>query len=233
MQLNKYLALSGVCSRRNALIVIKQGEIFVNGHSITEPFYLVKPHDVVMYKKKIIKPEQKIYVMLNKPDGYITTLYDPHHKKTVYELVKSVSRERIYPIGRLDQDTTGVLLVTNDGELTQKLSHPRYEVSKIYHVLLDRPLIQADLERIRKGLSLRDGRIVPDRVFYIAGKTKKHIGVELHSGKKRIVRRMFGYLEYNVISLDRVSYAGLTKRRLAIGKWRHLTMAEVQKIKKM
>lgn len=233
MQLNKYLALGGVCSRRHALIYIEQGEVTVNDIVVTKPFFRVKEGDVVKFKKRVVKPEKHVYFILNKPKGYVTTLFDPYHQKTIYELMQMATKERIYPIGRLDQDTTGVLLVTNDGQLAQKLSHPSYEIKKIYHVALDRPLVEEDLYKLRRGAMLRDGRIVPDRVFYVAGKSKKYVGIELHSGKKRIVRRLFHHYGYNVQILDRVSYAGLTKRKLPIGTWRKLTTAEIRTLKQL
>ena len=228
--LTKYLAHSGLCSRRNALEVIKSGDIAVNGKTVRDAAFRLEPHDIVTYKTKPIKPEKKIYLALNKPKDYITTLYDPYHSKTIFELIKTATKERLYPVGRLDRETTGIILITNDGELTQKLAHPKHEVTKVYHVILNKPLHKDDLEKIRNGIHLYDGKIAADRTYYVAGKPKHHIGIEIHSGKNRIVRRILKHLGYNVIQLDRVAYAGITKKGLPVGKWRFLTEAEIEKL---
>lgn len=234
MPLNKYIAHCGVCSRRDAAALVKEGKIKVNGEVITEPGHKVNPDDEVkMQGKKLFLAHNLVYILLNKPKDYITTLDDPQGRKTVLELVKGATNERIYPIGRLDRNTTGVLLLTNDGELTQKLSHPSYEVRKMYEVRLDKPLTKADFDRILKGVTLEDGTIYVDALAYADSKDKSIVGIELHSGKNRIVRRIFEALGYDVRNLDRVMFANLTKKNVDRGKWRFLKDKEVRLLKFM
>ncbi len=232
IQLTKYLANCGLCSRRKAEELIKSGQISVNNFVITNPAHRISATDAVRHKKKLVKPEQKVYILLNKPKNYVTTVSDPHHTKTVLELVKKASPVRLYPVGRLDKDTTGLLLITNDGELAQNLSHPKHEIKKIYHVVLKTPLDEKHLKRIKMGIKLYDGRIKADRAYYIKDKPKTHIGLAIHSGKNRIIRRIFIALGYKIKSLDRVRYAGLTKRGLLPGNWRFLTKKEIETLQK-
>lgn len=232
MRLNKYIAHCGICSRRQAAEYIKEGHVSVNGEVMKEPFYQVKKNDKVQFKDKPVKPEgRKVYILMNKPKNYITTLSDEKGRKTVMDLVKDKIEERIFPIGRLDRATTGLLLLTNDGELTKKLSHPSHQVKKVYHVVLDKPLTKADLEKIRTGLMLDDGPVAVDGVDYAQGAPKTEVGIEIHIGRNRIVRRIFEHLGYEVQKLDRVYYAGLTKKDLPRGFWRHLTEQEVIMLK--
>jgi 23S rRNA pseudouridine2605 synthase len=234
MPLNKYIAHCGVCSRRDAAILVKDGKIKVNGEVISEPGHKVEPDDEVKLQgKKLFLAHNLVYILLNKPKDYITTLDDPQGRKTVLELVKGATNERIYPIGRLDRNTTGVLLLTNDGELTQKLSHPSFEVRKMYEVKLDKPLTKADFDKILKGVTLEDGTIYVDALAYADSKDKSIIGIELHSGKNRIVRRIFEALGYDVRNLDRVMFANLTKKNVDRGKWRFLKDKEVRLLKFM
>ncbi len=227
MQLNKYIAHAGICSRRKATELIKAGNVTVNNKLITEPGYKVQLGDVVSIEGKIIKPEKKVYILLNKPKDYITTVADERGRKTIMALIGPAIKHRLYPVGRLDRNTTGLLLVTNDGELAQRLMHPRYEVKKTYHVVVDKNIQSDDIRRIRQGVTLEDGNVAVDRISYIAGKRKSQVILELHSGKYRVVRRIFEYLGYTIIKLDRVAYAGLTKRGLPVAKWRFLTDKEI------
>jgi len=229
--LNKYLSNAGICSRRKAVEYIKKGLVTVNGIIIKEPGYKVILKDKVAFKNRIIKGEQKLYMLINKPKDYITTTVDPKGRRTVIDLIRGNVNARIYPVGRLDRMTTGVLLLTNDGDLAQKLAHPKYEVKKIYSVRLDRPLKSDDLTAVYKGIVLKDGLIKADKINYIAGKNKNHIRIQIHSGKNRVVRRIFEHLGYKVLKLDRINYAGLTKRGLPIGRWRSLTATEVTQLK--
>lgn len=232
MQLNKFLAHAGICSRRKAAELIKEGKVLVNGNPVLEPGYQVKHSDVVKFNNEIIRLEEKIYVLLNKPKGYITTVTDERGRKTVIDLVQEASRGvRLYPVGRLDRDTTGLLVLTNDGELAQVLAHPRYEVQKVYHVTLDRVIGFKDLQQIREGLVLEDGPIQVDSVSYIPQNLRNRVRIELHSGKNRIVRRIFEHLGYHVEKLDRVNYAGFSVRDLPRGAWRYLTRQEVMLLK--
>lgn len=234
MPLNKYVAHCGICSRRDAVPIIKDGKIKVNDVVVTEPGFKVAPNDLVFYLGKKILPEKNlVYVLLNKPKDYITTLDDPQGRKTVLDLLKGVANERIYPVGRLDRNTTGVLLITNDGDLAQKLSHPSNEVKKVYEVKLDKPLSKVDFEKILKGLQLEDGFVKADALAYVDPKDKSVIGIELHSGKNRIVRRMFEFLGYDVRNLDRVMFANLTKKNVERGKWRMLNEKEIRLLKFM
>ncbi|RDC65900.1 pseudouridine synthase [Adhaeribacter pallidiroseus] len=230
IRLNRYIANAGVCSRREADTLIAAGEIKVNGEVITEMGYVVKPEDTVQYGKKRLNREKMVYVILNKPKDFITTTEDPEGRKTVMDLVANASKERIFPVGRLDRNTTGLLLFTNDGELAQKLTHPSHKNSKIYQVELDKPLTRTDFEKIQAGLELEDGKAEVDDLAMI-GDTGKFVGIEIHIGKNRIVRRIFEHLGYEVVSLDRVQYAGLTKKDLPRGKWRFLNEKEVIRLK--
>lgn len=232
MRLNKYVAHCGICSRRQAADLVKQGQVAVNGQVVIEPFYQVKKGDQITYKGDLIQPEERqVYILMNKPKGLITTVKDERDRKTVLDLIKPKVQERIYPVGRLDRDTTGLLLLTNDGELAKKLSHPSHKVQKFYHVVLDRPLTLKDLEKIREGLNLEDGLAKIDGIDYIREKGKDEVGVEIHIGKNRIVRRIFEHLGYTVEKLDRTYYAGLTKKDLPRGQFRFLTQREVIMLK--
>lgn len=228
IRLNKYLSNAGICSRREADDLIASGVVQVNGKTVTEMGFRVKPTDIIKYGGQTLKKERMVYLILNKPKDYITTFDDPQKRKTVLELVQGACKERIYPVGRLDRSTTGLLMFTNDGDLTKKLTHPRYGVRKIYHVELDKPLKHQDLNQIAEGIELEDGLIKVDEVTYVGdGSDKTQIGIEIHSGKNRIVRRIFEHLGYNVRKLDRVMFGSLTKKDLPRGRWRFLTEAEV------
>ena len=230
IRLNKFIANAGVCSRREADVLIQAGAIKVNGIVVTELGVRVGPRDKVQYGDQTLTGEKMMYVLLNKPKGYITTSEDPYDRKTVMELVSDACRERIYPVGRLDRNTTGLLLLTNDGDLAKKLTHPRHKVKKIYHIELDKALTKSDMIRISEGIELEDGVVKADEIAY-TGESKREIGIELHSGKNRVVRRIFEVLEYEVVKLDRVSFAGLTKKDLTRGRWRFLTESEVNYLK--
>lgn len=232
IRLNRYISNAGICSRRKADELIIAGIITVNGEAVTELGHKVDPaKDLVRYNGELLKREKKVYVLLNKPKDYITTTDDPQERRTVMQLVDKASRERIYPVGRLDRNTTGLLLMTNDGDLADKLSHPKNGITKIYNVELDKSLSQGDLNKIAFGLELEDGLIKPDNISYVAGGTKKEIGIQIHSGKNRIVRRIFEHLGYNVEKLDRVVYGNLTKKDLPRGRWRYLEEHELIQIK--
>lgn len=232
IRLNKYLSNAGICSRREADVLIQTGVVSVNGEVITELGYKIKKGDVVRYDGETINAETKRYVLLNKPKDFITTMDDPWGRKTVMGLVIKACKERIYPVGRLDRDTTGLLLFTNDGDLAKKLTHPRYEAKKIYHVETNRPVTTEHLELLMRGIELEDGRIQCDKAEYVKdGRSAREVGVEIHSGKNRIVRRMFEKLGYEVVKLDRVQFAGLTKKDLPRGHYRHLTEKEVAFLK--
>jgi 23S rRNA pseudouridine2605 synthase len=232
MPLNKYLAHCGICSRRDAVEIIKKGEVKVNGKAILEPAFKVSNNDDVVYNnKKVFVTKNLVYILINKPKDYITTTDDPQGRKTVLQLTKSATTERIYPVGRLDRNTSGVLLMTNDGELTQKLSHPSYEVKKVYEATLDKPLTKVDFDKIIAGVVLEDGKIAADSLGYVDPKDKTIIGIEIHSGRNRIVRRIFEHLGYDVKGLDRVLYAGLTKKNVPRGKWRFLAEKEIRQLK--
>jgi 23S rRNA pseudouridine2605 synthase len=234
MPLNKYLAHCGVCSRRDAVELITSGKVKVNGTPATEPGYKVKPNDEVIFNgKKLFVTKDLVYILLNKPKDYITTTDDPQGRKTVLQLIQKATTERVYPIGRLDRNTSGVLLLTNDGDLTQKLSHPSYEIKKIYEVKLDKPLTKTDFDKILKGLKLEDGLINVDSLAYADSKDKSIVGIEIHSGRNRIVRRIFESLGYDVKGLDRVMYANLTKKNVERSKWRYLSEKEVRLLKYM
>ncbi|TVT41239.1 pseudouridine synthase [Hymenobacter setariae] len=230
LRLNRYIANAGICSRREADALIAAGEIRVNGEVITEMGYKVQPTDTVQYGKTNLNREKLVYVLLNKPKDFITTTDDPEGRKTVMDLVATASKERIFPVGRLDRNTTGLLLFTNDGEVAQKLTHPSHKNKKIYQVELDKPLTAEHLGQITAGLELEDGKAEVDDVAVVAG-NPHFVGIELHSGRNRIVRRIFEHLGYDVVTLDRVQYAGLTKKDLPRGKWRYLNEQEVIRLK--
>ena len=230
VRLNRYLSNAGICSRREADVLIATGVVTVNGKIITEMGYKVNPSDVVTYGGVPIKNEVKKYLLLNKPKDYITTMDDPEERKTVMELIRKACKERLYPVGRLDRNTTGVLLFTNDGDLTAKLTHPKFEIRKVYHVSLNKKMTTEDYRLLSEGVELSDGFIKPDAVEFV-GDGKFELGVEIHSGKNRIVRRMFEQLGYEVVKLDRVAFAGLTKKDLPRSKYRFLTEKEVSFLK--
>lgn len=227
IRLNRYIANSGVCARREADKLIELGKIKVNGQVITEMGFKVKRDDKVEYEGKTLLPERKVYILLNKPKDTVTTTRDPQGRRTVIDMVKRATRERVYPVGRLDRNTTGVLLFTNDGEMARKLSHPGSNVRKIYHVFLNKPITRADFEHIGRGVELEDGFIQPDEISYPDSADKTQVGIEIHSGKNRIVRRIFAHMGYKVIKLDRVYFAGLTKKNVNRGKWRFLKEKEI------
>jgi 23S rRNA pseudouridine2605 synthase len=228
IRLNKFIANSGVCSRREADKLIESGAVTVNGKIVSELGYKVNPTDVVNYGGANIKREKNVYVLLNKPKDYITTLDDPEGRKTVMELVKSAGKERIYPVGRLDRNTTGLLLFTNDGDMTMKLTHPKNNIQKLYGVEIDKSIRPEDFKAILDGFELEDGFIKADKLEFVGGSTnRKELGIEIHSGKNRIVRRIFEHLGYKVVKLDRVMFAGLTKKDLPRGKWRFLSEKEI------
>jgi len=232
MPLNKYIAHSGISGRREAAELVKSGEVTVNNQVVTEPGTKVSESDIVKVKGKKITPSKNfVYILLNKPKDYITTTEDPQGRKTVLDLLRNATNERVYPIGRLDRNTSGVLLFTNDGELAQTLSHPSHEVKKIYEVRLDKDLAKNDFDKLLQGITLEDGFISPDALAYADSKDKSVIGIEIHSGRNRIVRRIFEKLGYDVRGLDRVMYAGLTKKNVQRGKWRLLEEKEVRILK--
>lgn len=230
IRLNKYIANSGVCSRREADQLIQMGLVSVNGKVVTELGFKVNPTDEVRYEDKLLRAEKPVYILLNKPKGYLTTTSDPQERDTIMHLIGSSVKERVYPVGRLDRNTTGLLLITNDGDLAEKLSHPSYNVKKIYKVELDRPLTKADVQKILDGVMLEEGRAPVDDLAVISedGRT---VGLEIHIGWNRVVRRIFEALNYQVIKLDRSVYAGLDKKDLPRGKWRFLRKEEVIKLK--
>lgn len=227
LRLNKFLANAGICSRRDADKYIEAGVVKVNGEVVTELGTKVLRTDVVTFHNEPVRPERKVYIVLNKPKGYVTTSDDPQNRKTVMDLIKNACMERVYPVGRLDRNTTGVLLLTNDGELADKLTHPQYQKKKIYHVFLDKSLAAGDMHAIATGIQLEDGEIRADDIQYVHETDKKQVGIEIHSGRNRIVRRIFESLGYKVVKLDRVFFAGLTKKHLKRGAWRYLSEDEV------
>ncbi|HRO46859.1 pseudouridine synthase [Agriterribacter sp.] len=232
MPLNKFIAWSGVCGRREAAGLIKAGKVIVNNQVIKEPPFRVSQSDNIKVNgKKIAIQKNLVYILLNKPKDYITTTDDPEGRKTVMDLVKRATEERVFPVGRLDRNTTGVLLLTNDGELAQRLTHPKYEVKKIYEVRVDKPVTKAQLDKIASGITLEDGFIQPDAVAYADSKDKSIVGIEIHSGKNRIVRRIFEHLGFKVKNLDRVMYGIFTKKNVDRGKWRLLTEKEIRLLK--
>ncbi len=232
MPLNKFIAHAGIAARREAADIVKKGLVKVNGELITEPGHKVSAKDEVSVNgKKVFIAKNLVYVLLNKPKDYITTTDDPQGRKTVIDLIGKATDERIYPVGRLDRNTSGVLLLTNDGELAQKLTHPSNEVKKVYHVTLNKPLDKKDFDQIIKGVLLEDGPASVDVLAYADVKDRSQIGVEIHSGRNRIVRRIFEHLKYDVKNLDRVTFAGLTKKNVERGKWRFLTEKEIRDLK--
>lgn len=231
VRLNKYIAAAGICSRREADQLISAGLISVNGKPITKLGSKVNPGDEVRYNGERIRTERKVYLLLNKPKDYVTTTDDPKERKTVMLLIRDACSERVYPVGRLDRNTTGVLLFTNDGELAKKMTHPSNNKKKIYHVFLDKGLSGGDMKKLAEGITLEDGFIQPDAISYASSENKREIGLEIHSGKNRIVRRIFESLDYRVNKLDRVYFGGLTKKNLPRGKWRLLTEKEVTRLK--
>jgi 23S rRNA pseudouridine2605 synthase len=232
IRLNRFIANAGICSRRKADELIAAGVVSVNGEPVTELGFKVDPaKDSVRYNGESLKREKNVYVLLNKPKDYITTTDDPQERKTVMSLVEKASRERIYPVGRLDRNTTGLLLMTNDGDLAEKLSHPRNNITKLYQVELNKSLSQGDMNKISFGIELEDGVIKPDAVSYVAGGSKKEVGIQIHSGKNRVVRRIFESLGYEVVKLDRVVYSNLTKKDLPRGRWRYLEDKEIIQLK--
>lgn len=232
MPLNKYIAHAGTCGRREAAELVKSGHITVNGDTVLEPGYKVQYKDVVRLKGKVLQLQvTPVYILLNKPKDYICTANDPEGRKTVLDIIKNATTQRMFPVGRLDRNTTGVLILTNDGDLAQKLTHPSYEIKKIYEVTLDKPVTKADLETIATGIELEDGFIAADAVSYLSNTSKNVIGIEIHSGRNRIVRRIFEHLGYDVRHLDRVMFANLTKKNVDRGKWRFLAEKEVRTLK--
>ncbi len=231
IRINKYIAAAGICSRREADQLISAGLITVNGKSITELGSKVNPGDEVRYNGERIRTERKVYLLLNKPKDYVTTTDDPKERKTVMLLIRDACSERVYPVGRLDRNTTGVLFFTNDGELAKKMTHPSHNKKKIYHVFLDKGLSGGDMKKLAEGITLEDGFIQPDAISYASSENKREVGLEIHSGKNRIVRRIFESLGYRVDKLDRVYFGGLTKKNLPRGKWRLLTEKEVTRLK--
>ena len=231
LRLNRFIAMSGVCSRREADELIKAGKVKVNGEVVTEMGVTVSPDADVEYDGKKLKAEKKVYVLLNKPKDCVTTTDDPEGRRTVMDIVANASEARIYPVGRLDRNTTGILLLTNDGDMAEKLTHPRYEVRKIYHVFLDKPVSEEDLDKLLNGIELEDGPINADEISHVDGRDKSQVGIVIHSGRNRIVRRMFESLGYEVVKLDRVYYGGLTKLNVPRGHWRYLTDEEVNRLK--
>lgn len=232
IRLNKYIANSGICSRREADKLIAAGVVSVNGEIVTELGTKVSSKDDVRYDGERINPETPRYVLLNKPKDYITTMKDPQGRKTVMTLVRKACKERIFPVGRLDRHTTGLLLFTNDGDLAKKLTHPKHEIQKIYHVILDRKVKPAHIKQIREGIELEDGPIKADDIAFTGdGKNHHEVGIEIHSGKNRIVRRVFEHFGYRVVKLDRVVFAGLTKKDLPRGMHRHLAAKEIAFLK--
>jgi len=228
MPLNKYIAHTGLCSRRKAVDVIKEGKVTVNDKPVLEPAFKVTDKDRVKIANKPVSLQKNlVYILLNKPKGFITTTDDPEGRQTVMELIQDATSERVFPVGRLDRNTSGLLLLTNDGELAQKLAHPKHNIKKIYQVGLDKPLTKAHFDQIIAGVTLEDGVALVDALGYVDSKDKSQVGIEIHSGKNRIVRRIFEHLEYQVEKLDRVMYAGLTKKNVNRGKWRHLSEKEV------
>ena len=232
MQLNKYIAHAGVCSRRKAVLLIKEGAVRVNGRVVKEPGYKVQEGDVVKVHNKVLAVENKIYILLNKPKGYVTTVSDDKGRNKVIDLIGSSISQRLYPVGRLDVNTTGLLLLTNDGDFAQKLSHPKYEIEKVYQVELSNPFTELDRALLQKGIRLHDGPVKIDSISKPFGVKMNQVRVSLHSGKYRIVRRMFEALGYFVNELDRVKFAGMSKRGLQVGKWRMLTKKEIEKLNK-
>jgi len=232
IRLNRFIANSGVCSRREADELIQKGFISVNGKKVTDLGTKVTYNDDVRYKGNRLSAEKKVYILMNKPKGYVTTVEDPHADHTVIDLLGDSFPERVYPVGRLDKETTGVLLLTNDGDLTGRLTHPKYKRRKIYHVFLDNPVTQKDLFKLTEGIELDGVNVAADAVSFADASDKSQIGIELHSGQNRVIRRMFETLGYKVKKLDRVYFAGLTKKNVQRGKWRFLSEKEIIMLKR-
>ncbi len=233
IRLNKFISNSGICSRREADTYIEHGSVSVNGKLVTEMGYKVQPTDEVRFDGTLISMERKRYVLLNKPKNYITTMEDDRGRKTVMEIIENATKERIYPVGRLDRNTTGLLLFTNDGEMAKKLTHPKHNVRKLYHASLDKKLTIADLEKLRGDVVIEGRKVFIDAVSYVDGEKKTEVGIEIHSGRNRIVRKIFEHFGYHVIKLDRVVFAGLTKKNLPRGRWRELTQQEINNLQMM
>ena len=227
MRLNRFISNSGLCARRAADQLIRSGQISVNGQRVSVLGTHVSPHDIVKYHDRVLSLEKHIYLLLNKPKDYITTLQDPASRKTVQSLIRNACEERIYPVGRLDRTTTGLLLFTNDGVLAKRLAHPTGWIKKLYHVMLDKPIHAVDIARIKQGVYLDDGVVRVDQCAIVDGEDRRHVGIEIHMGRNRVVRRLFEELYYRVVKLDRVMYAHLTKKNLPRGKWRFLSSQEV------
>lgn len=232
IRLNKFIANSGICARREADEHIKNGLVSVNGNIVTDMGVRVSSDDDIRFRNKRLSAEKKVYILMNKPKDYVTTVEDPHAEHTVLELIGDSCPERVYPVGRLDKATTGVLLLTNDGDLAGKLTHPKYKRRKIYHVFLDRPVTKNDLFRLTEGIELDGTTVIADAVSYADPEDKSQIGIELHSGQNRVIRRMFETLDYKVKKLDRVYFAGLTKKNVQRGKWRYLNEKEISMLKR-
>jgi 23S rRNA pseudouridine2605 synthase len=231
IRLNKFMSNAGICSRREADVLIQTGVVSVNGKVVTELGYKIQSTDYIQYDGETVSVSSKRYVLLNKPKGYITAIDDPRGRKTVMTLVNKACKEQIFPMGKMDRDTTGLLLFTNDGDLAKKLMHPRYQASKLYHVELNKSISKEDLEKLLKGLDLADGKTKAEKAVYVEGGTSKEVGIEIRSGKQQIVRRLFEALGFQIIKLDRVQYAGLTKKDLPRGYYRHLTDQEISFLK--
>jgi len=232
IRLNRFIASSGVCSRREADELILKGLISVNGKVVKELGYRISSNDEIKFRNRKLSPEKKVYILMNKPKDFVTTTSDPHAEKTVMDLIGDKAGVRLYPVGRLDKNTTGVLLLTNDGELAKKLTHPRYQRKKVYHVFLDRDVTRTDLETLVTGIDLEGELVAADSAAYAAGDDKSQVGIEIHSGQNHVIKRMFESLGYKVKKLDRVYFAGLTKRNLPRGRWRYLTDKEISMLKR-
>lgn len=230
IRLNKFISNSGICSRREADTYIEHGSVTVNGKLVTEMGYKVQATDEVRFDGSLISIEEKRYILLNKPKNYITTMEDDRGRKTVMELVQHATKERIYPVGRLDRNTTGLLLFTNDGELAKKLTHPKHNVRKLYHASLDKKLTMSDLDKLRGDVIIEGKKVFIDAVSYVQGEKKTEVGIEIHSGRNRIVRKIFEHFGYHVVKLDRVVFAGLTKKNLPRGRFRELTKQEINNL---
>lgn len=231
MQLNAYLSRAGICSRRKAVELIKQGSVKVNGVVVTKPGFRVSDKDRVDMQGRRVVFQEPIYIVVNKPKGYLTTVTDPRGRPTVMDLIRTATKQRVYPVGRLDQATTGLLLLTNDGGLAQQLSHPKYEVPKEYHVVLNKPFDVRDILKLKTGIRLHDGIVIVDKIMVVAGTNGHELRIQLHSGKYRVIRRLLEHIGYRVTMLDRIAYAGLVKRGLRIGGWRFLTGREIKMLK--
>ncbi len=231
LSLSKFLAQAGVASRRKVVDIIKSGVVTVNDLIIKEPGYKIKTTDIIRVRSEQVYSDEKIYILLNKPKNCITTMSDDLKRHSVIDLIADEVSERVYPVGRLDRNTTGLLLLTNDGDLALRLSHPRFEIEKVYHVTLDKVLHRKDMRALMDGIELEDGMVLVDKAYFFKDQSKKQCGIALHSGKNRVVRRLFEHLGYEVVKLDRVGYAGLTKEGLPVGSWRYLTHKEISYLK--